>query len=1561
MNGNTMKKIALMLLTAVSVTTAAFGAGNVSPAMLGCENAGNILAAGKDLELGHWYTDWASCKKWCDKKNVPMLAIWSNNGCIHCYCLGLCFLTDKFKTWAAENDAGKVIYCYMEGGMPGYPDQKGSEGYNWSWKVPTTLGEFPFVSIYWKGHGTAKQQGVILHKTGDQFRCNKNGTQPANFWGETKKLQEPSVVNIEYWMETTLKDWHPEPEITYAGGYFTQTNYPYASLQAESKTAFVNVEIVRTATAATNQTMKIVGAQTKSVSVTWGENQLSQTYPIKNFDTTYFTAGKDVVLQLIGPDKAGADEVKSEVRIKCFTAAEEANSTGNPKWVTESFKPGEWTMDFKTAKQKVKQGTDGYKYLLVCAQGSLWCPDCGRVEKNFLGQTDESGNNRFAAWAKSKKVALVTVDIPNYQGSDINGTTSPCLLKKDPHDTDPEASGTAMPHSGLGYLTRKMATDLDAAEVLATNHYLVTSMTYEGGFNRPEERDYKNRKYRCGAPVFILMDKFGNVRSELVRLAEDSTHCAGNFDNYIRRFNEMLAICDDNATEIEDNYASETGSVKFKANGGWDHERLCNADMYDTFLLDVSGNAMQQVVVKGWGTAGTAYDADCEVAVEFQKLGADGVAVPLQTVIGTLGKGVTNLYTFTESGNYYVQVRGWGSNRAAGYNSEAFKLASTKDGHFQNYSITGLTILVPQEDLATARAPEGSKEVQIQLKKTEPSGVPIVYHIEGLAEDGCAQLQEISGYPGYYTAKADGIATATVTVEGGAISYQIWHPGSVGFARGSQTVPERYCYETLGGKPMRINVSRNGGKSGTYRIFAKVNTELTTLYPDVDDDGKPLEARFNLCADAAGTPTEGPIELEWKDGDVEPKSIWVYVHYIDLYYGDGKLVLDLYEDPVMSEIPYGGEIEAEHSQFTLTVKEEDKADLGRAMVVAAGEPVHDGRRSIFVREGDVATAYLSRIEAGYGLASVRLTCEQLGDDSLYGDVIGGKQVTVYPDENDGNRLHFSWDRRETGVKRLYVEDVKAGQTAKVMIESYGGFKVVSASNYVNVVGLRSDAPGFKQVAHTAPFVRNIAGGYVADLEMLSATASTDTVSFCKFSGTLPAGLTVGYAEREGRKVMYIEGSTTAKAGVYEVVYQVREERAGETVDGLLAHFSIVITDPTAAGEHGEPAVNPACSASRSLSNLPVYDEANKRLAGVVQLTLPPSGKASARFSGFAGSISFAATGWASEGLGGKLQADLVSNREGWKMTVEALADGTVNLGISDPDGKTYLSATDGKAWKKAPKTAFEASAKPLEGYYTVVTQPLERMGDDAPTGDGYLTLKMNTSSGVNSGTFTMAGMLPNGTKVSGSFALVQLTEDDESVHYVLPIFRSSTRDAVSAVVEILPDAQAKKLRRCVFSPDYCDGYWRHEEAAGSYEETFTLHGSYYDADEDLGICCVEFFKANKLNFYANGVPVGGEPGKPSVVVGEDKKGNNAITLEGENPGKLKLSFVPSTGVVSGTFTDGAGRGVSYAGVIVNGWGEDCGCGNYDTYLPFMSGSCFWNDLGKDGLKRVFGAPVSINK
>lgn len=1510
-----MNKIAAVAFSTLFAAVAAFG-NALSPKDLGCIDAKAIVNAGGQLEPGQWYTDWNACKTYADAHGMPVLFIWSNKTCVHCEFTDLVFTQDSFKEWAAKNNAGKVIYCFMAGGENKFPDQSGSTAYYWMWKGTgdgggKTLGAYPFVCLWWK------VKGVNVRDVGDGF-CSGNATgEKFNAAAHLNKDSLPKrVANVIAKMEAAFKGWNP---VRYAGGNFPATHGTHDRFEAEKTTTTVSIDVTREATEAMSQTLRISapGKTATTQTLSWAKGEKKKTITIPSFNTAWFAEGKAVTLELLDEGKP-----MSTTTITCVTPA---NSTGNPDFKgCADF--GTWTMDLDAAKAKVRN-EGGKAYTLVCVQGSQWCPDCGRVEKNFLG-VKKSGANAFEAWAKSKNIALVTVDIPNFN-SNSSAAASPCLLKKDAYETDPEGAGTKTWHSGLGYLTRKGVSDADAAATLARNWKLASKMTSEGGFNRPEERDYKGRTYRCGAPIFVLLDKEGKVRAELVRLAEDSPTDSSNFDNYLKRFDEMIDIAKNNATEIENNYASPDGSITISASGT-EKARLCNADMYDTFK--VGGNAKQTVVVKGDSTTG--FDEDCAVTVEFQKL-ENGKAVTLGTAKkGFLKDGVTQEYTFTSGGTYYVQVRGWGpktdtESRSAGYNSNAFKATSTTASHFQNYTVTLTTTLVPQQDKGTYSYAAATGKVSMELKRGT------TYRITGMAS--CAALKS-TGKDGFWTATADGAAVVTLPGVAGTLTYQIWNAGSLGFANAGQTVSRSVC--DYNGKPLPIKVRRTDGKSGAVQATVTIDAAETTV-ADAN--------RYWLCTGNAETPKAAgnKVVLSWADGDANERTVYLYIDDAPGWDGKGTVALALATN--------GGEaddVKVTRGVFRLGITPDDTKAPGVAYFNRT-EPGYAAKAKVYVREDEGAVLWATRENGTDGLATAILQSSVAGVEfqtenardledleTVLRRELSAEEAEAllrrYPKYRGAKVLY--WSACEGGEKAVRVTNVPAGKTAKITLTPFDTLKTVSASNKVSIVSIAKDAPRFETEAaplgdlyrYTAVSkkigVRNTQGG---------------KVQLKKLSGKIPSGIKIGYDA--SAPAMTITGVPT-KADVCEVVYQVIETRNGKKVEGLTVTLSFVVTDVTKEGPGGEPAINPAVAKSRTFKNLPVYKtEGDRRtgLAGLLQVTIPPTGKASAKFTGLDGTTSFSAKSWSSVGLNGVLGVTLTDKKRGRTLIVEAEKDGLIGAELAgDEDVNGCVAVSDGKAWSKAnPATDWK-------GYYTVALKSKEILSEDeediAPRGDGYLTLKMDSSSACNSGTFKVAGKLPNGTAVSCSMVLAR--EDGVGV---LPVFKAASKDAIAAAVTILPNAEAEGVRRCVTSEGLFDGYWWHKDKAGaSYEVGFGLYGSYYDKTEDLGGCCAEYFGKTELAFYAE------KTGLADIKVGAD-----TITVADQRGSKLTCKLARATGIVTGKFIHpGLDKSVSYSGIVVNGWGDECGCGPADVYLPFVSGSYQYTE---GGLKR--GGVISINK
>ena len=1416
---------------------------------------------GMDLELGKWYTNFAVCKDYADKHGLPMVAIWSNTGCIHCWYTDVCFTQQAFLDWKAISPAGQVIYCFMAGGHDDI-DQELGTSYNWMrYEGGNTLNAYPFVAFWWK------QKGINEHLTGDNLIGAKYSYDLAD--KNIPQFTERVIAK----MESVFAGWSPAP--AYAGGYFATTNEPYATPQAEAGTKQVIIDLTRTATTATNQTMTIARTgKTESLKITWPEGVTEQQITIGNFDTNWFSLGKDVTLSLLD----GEGGAVSKLAIPCVATE---NSADNPA-VSGCSKFGEWTMDLEAAKEKAKL-YGGKAYTLVAVQGSLWCPDCANVERNFLGLKDASGNNRFSKWAASKNIALVSIDIPNFNSEAVD-CESPSLLKRTQYKTRlarpdeyPQSGAEAnltnyLYRSGIGYMTRKNLTEEKAAEILKRNHDLVTLDTDEGGFHRPED----GSKFRTGVPIFVLLRKDGTVAARLTRMAAVSPMKANqaDFDSYIKRFEEMIEIAENDATEIENNYAGE-GAIPFDANGGEASNYLCSADTVDTFFLrGVGGNALQKITVKG----DEAVEDDATVKVALVKLGKDGKQVELTSKEGLLSTGISFDWTFTEAGEYYAQVS------FSNFDTKAFKLESTKEKHFQNYKISGNTIVVPQEDQASAKAPAGSDKVVIRLVEGT------VYKISGMK--ACAQLEQMVGAKvGFYLAKAGGDFEATVTEVGGTLTYQIWKPGTAGFDKTAQTVPESVCGLPGEEIPLKIALKRKEGKSG--KIVMKVEEKSSSLLP----------YRYSFETQ----------EITWEDGDIEDKDVEITI-YDDLLF-DGMGIIELKATIVESE---AGDVVVEEGKdiFKLTVVEDDKQSPGKAYISRTEPDFENNKKIVYARESEGMKFYARRIEGSDGLVAAILTSSykdtefETKDGTDLKD-IGARFPEIKEYVPEGAKFLY-WASRDGEEKWVKVTGIPAGKTANIYFTPVKPLGTISASNMVTIVSIPDDAPGFAETArkiNATRYVELSAGVEITDISDIK------NVGFTKISGTLPAGVKVSVGMSAGGVPAFaITGVPTAKAGTYEAVYQIKEKQNGKWVKGMPITLTFDIVDVTKA-PIGMMPINPSIAKTRTFKNVMVVEEnekGEKRLDGMVQLTVPPSGRVSARYTCGEGTIALSAKNWMTCNADmGTLATTLVS-KKGYEMEVTAKKDGSVDIRLEDPDGNVSSATISGQTWKK------NNSAEAWKNYYTVAIK-----GEGTY---GYMTLKMATQSACNSGTFTVAGILPNGTRFSGSYALEYPEAGVEQAETaILPIYKKLSKGIFAAAAEIIKDAEAQEIRRCVNSPDNWKSYWTDLYS----DEAFTLHGSYYNKDDDLHDCCAEDHDTYTFNFYL------GDESLTTVTV--DK--NSKLVLGGDNPQKVTLNLNRNTGVITGSFKNPelGDKTVSYAGAIILGWGG-CGCAPGEQVLPFMCGN-----------------------
>lgn len=1467
-------------------------------------DGGLVYSNDPAFTTGAWNSNYTAIKAKADADNVPLVVFWANPGCAYCKKLETALNTSAAYAWQKERGY-YFVFGYGTSGEHG--------------KAKTfarhASGYFPYVAVYWRQglRGTSTQKKNFAGRAG--MMTVTSGDLADQFMG-----------TVDYW----VGDY--QAPTTYVGGTFAGEEETAGNrLEAEAGTKTVAFTLVRDAAAAqtaTNHLLTVTGpdGQAATNKVSWRAGQAEQTLTLDLTDFPSFDApGETLALAVL--------EEGGEVQdARTVTFVDRENAADNPLWIGEQTADtlafGEWTMDLDAAKEKAAKA-EGAAYTLVSVGGSLWCPDCANAERNFLGVTDEQGENRFRAWAEANQVALVSLDIPNFTSQD-GAFASPTLLSRTAFKTtlarareypvsgaDP-ALTNAMLRSGLGYLTRKGVTDEAAAEALARIRALVA----KGG---PLHGAADANDNRTGVPIFVLLRKDGTAAARLTRFAAESPMAAAReqWGDIIKRFDEMLAIAAPEGAHADPaegpaNDGPGAGAVPFRANGGMAAGELSHADFRDVFRLEgVGGNAIQKVTVTG--TTGA------RVTASFLALEADGKKVAVGTpASGALtAEGFALEHEFTEAGEYYLELAGEDITNAS------FAVESSVALNFHPYALAGTVVLVPQTARATASAPEGSDQVTMRLVKGQ------TYRIAGLKAEAdgeaLAPVDPDAEEGVLFTALVDGDASLTCASAGGEVTYSVWTPGRVGFAAAARTVQENVG-------EVEVAVARTGGAAGEVVLRVSLDMEATTLY---DSDGTP---RFAF--DGA--------ELVWKEGEEGVKTVTVKVIDDTRFDGTGVVALAL------EQTGGDGTPEIVGAAFALTVTDNDKQSAGKAAFTGA-KPYFARSKTVYVREGEAAAVTVGRVEASDGPVTVLVKASSAA-------------LTLGGDVEEAGTL--AWGNHDAAEKTVTVEGLAAGKTATLTLaNATDGLKILSTSNYVKVVAVAADAPSFVEDAAQTALTRYVASSNLYAVG--SVPDGTTKLTFARISGTLPAGLRAAWDPEA--QALAVSGAPTAKAGVYTAVYQVSARVGTKTVPGLTVAIAFTVTDVAAAGADGTPALNPALAATRTFYSLPALEnddatEGTPRLVGTLQVTVPATGRVSAKLLCAAGTVSFASRNWAEAEENGTMRAELVGSRAGYAMTLEAAPDGALAIALTiEEDGETATATveTDGRRWSK------EDSAEAWRGQYTVALRNMEQdetVEGLAPRGHGYLTLKMASSTAWNAGRMTWAGVLPNGTSVSGSATLARGLKGPEDCWAYLPVYLRSSRDVLSVLMQIAQGAvehdEPTSACQAVFEAgDFAQAYWFHADSAAlAYTAELDVYGGNYQPTYDFGAYFEEFYAegavAPNLAFDVDalaGTLAVGTPGAVDAVGVAVGSQSLAIAKDAANACRATLSFNRSTGVVTGTFrlpvvkANGAATVVTatYRGVMLIGWGPGCGCDEAlvesDVKLPFVNGAFWVSDTQVDPL------------
>ena len=352
-----------------------------------------------------------------------------------------------------------------------------------------------------------------------------------------------------------------------------------------------------------------------------------------------------------------------------------------------------------------------------------------------------------------------------------------------------------------------------------------------------------------------------------------------------------------------------------------------------------------------------------------------------------------------------------------------------------------------------------------------------------------------------------------------------------------------------------------------------------------------------------------------------------------------------------------------------------------------------------------------------------------------------------------------------------------------------------------------------------------------------------------------------------------------------------------------------------------------------------------------KLTIPANGRASATYVSTDGQISLSAKNWSAVNPEtGALTATLkgTGKYSDWLLEVVAAADWTVEVVLSNADGVVGTASLTGIVWSADNK------ATAYKGYYTV-TLPVTSLDAEADelayTGSGYVTIDITSANALKKGEAKWAGILPNGTAISGTIVLTPRAGVAS-----MPIYYSSSKDVVAGVVEILENAESQKEESAVYlSVTSADGIsWSHIEPEGSeasFTATLSPAGGLLDSSDSLEECCIENFSGT-TNMWLS---VEGTDDATIVTIGT----SSVKVDKTANPLSASLGYKAKTGILRGSVKVD-GKTLTLRGVVLVGIGgcNACSAGSGETSYPLFNCTAWRTESVVYEAKGVGGKPLT---
>ena len=368
--------------------------------------------------------------------------------------------------------------------------------------------------------------------------------------------------------------------------------------------------------------------------------------------------------------------------------------------------------------------------------------------------------------------------------------------------------------------------------------------------------------------------------------------------------------------------------------------------------------------------------------------------------------------------------------------------------------------------------------------------------------------------------------------------------------------------------------------------------------------------------------------------------------------------------------------------------------------------------------------------------------------------------------------------------------------------------------------------------------------------------------------------------------------------------------------------------------------------------LPLYGAdggLDNALAGTLTLTFKKTKAIVAKYSDGRRVLASFTGKWNAEDISVDGTATVTLMKKEYDLALLLKADGTMTAAVSD--GERVLSSGECGLAERYGDFA---------GTY-IVALPCTDMSDAvASAGCSFMTLKMTSSSAMNSGRFTYTVYLADGKKLSGTTYVTVL----DANFGVVPVLNVSGLSTFAAAVKVRRDAGNAASPRAVVAMDGSVARWSGSDEVQTFTRRLGAYGSYYDKNRSLveqsGVAVLEWavdpgaFSASKA--YGALVSVAGAGAKLKV---EGRK----ISSVGRTKG-FTFSFNRATGIFKGTtslaFEKKSKVSATYTGIILPGWFTECDCGEDDDTLiqlealPFGLGHCVFSDkVNRKTVKRSF--------